>query len=1039
MAKNKIKLEKHLILNSYFNDLFGKKNFDEFQSIIKDVKGGFDEEGHSYAFYVFLGQQGIKIPIDELEKYDSNIKSYLDHINRHREKPIVLKYFQYLAVLFTETFLDKYFQDPVKFLNELNYYAVSIKDNEIFFSKEDLIKLAFWMATGSGKTYIVHINYLQFTKYNRGSHAIKLDNVLLITPTENLSDQHLQEMKQNNIPCELFSTFAGGYFSGVIDQDTVKVIDIHKLTEEKKGEGVSIDIEQFGSKNLVFVDEGHKGSGGVKWKRFREFVAKEGFTFEYSATFGQAVASSNKEGDPLLDEYAKSILFNYSYRYFYNDGYGKEYRVLNLKDKSFSESTKDMLMLANLLSFYEQKLLFEDYKNEVKEYNIKEPLWIFVGSKVQGKKEQSDVLRVVQFLSKVLKNENNWSIKSIEKILNGSSGLLDKQDRDIFSPAYPEKKLKYLRENILKPENIYIDLLRRIFYIEKSTPLHLINIKNAKGEIALRVGDAEFFGVINIGDDAQFRKLVEEKTDIPTGSDEVSSSLFDSINNRESKINILIGAKKFIEGWNSWRVSNMGLLNIGKSEGSQIIQLFGRGVRLQGKGFSLKRSSAIEPNPPKYLGILETLNVFGIEANYMEQFREDLEIEGISTDNYVEITLPIKINNSYLEKGLLLPNVDSGRFKSEKFFKLDIDERIAIQVDLMPKVDVITSLKEEGIQATRNNPQRRIEQKYVDLLDWDKIYFTLLEYKIEREWNNYVLSKDVFRKIIEMELYTLYCPDEFVKLQKFEDIWRMEEVVLSILKKYIQSFYNLHKNHWIQKNTEIIQLKKDHGNLNFENYILKIKESDKLIISEIKQLAESKLDKIYKEFNGNYITNVYFDKHIYQPLLVEDNNIEIYPHGLKKEGEETLIEDLRNYFNSNIKLFENKEVFILRNLPRKGVGFFGETSYFYPDFIIWIKTNEKQHLLFIEPHGLGHMWEGFREEKIQLYTKIKDLEKELTKKTGISNILLDSFIISVSPYQDVRAIFNNKPRSILEEKHILFQYDDKSNYIHKLMNAALNN
>jgi len=28
--------------------------------------------------------------------------------------------------------------------------------------------------------------------------------------------------------------------------------------------------------------------------------------------------------------YAKSILFDYGYRYFYEDGYGKDYRIFNL-------------------------------------------------------------------------------------------------------------------------------------------------------------------------------------------------------------------------------------------------------------------------------------------------------------------------------------------------------------------------------------------------------------------------------------------------------------------------------------------------------------------------------------------------------------------------------------------------------------------------------------------------------------------------------------------------------------------------------------
>ena len=34
----------------------------------------------------------------------------------------------------------------------------------------------------------------------------------------------------------------------------------------------------------------------------------------------------------------------------------------------------------------------------------------------------------------------------------------------------------------------------------------------------------------------------------------------------------------------------MGLMNVGKGEGAQIIQLFGRGVRLKGYDLSLKRS-----------------------------------------------------------------------------------------------------------------------------------------------------------------------------------------------------------------------------------------------------------------------------------------------------------------------------------------------------------------------------------------------------------------------------------------------------------------
>ena len=67
----------------------------------------------------------------------------------------------------------------------------------------------------------------------------------------------------------------------------------------------------------------------------------------------------------------------------------------------------------------------------------------------------------------------------------------------------------------------------------------------------------------------------------------------------------------------------MGLMNVGKSEGSEIIQLFGRGVRLKGYGMTLKRSSQLpDVKKPDHIALLETLNIFGVRAQYMQQFKE---------------------------------------------------------------------------------------------------------------------------------------------------------------------------------------------------------------------------------------------------------------------------------------------------------------------------------------------------------------------------------------------------------------------------------
>ena len=77
----------------------------------------------------------------------------------------------------------------------------------------------------------------------------------------------------------------------------------------------------------------------------------------------------------------------------------------------------------------------------------------------------------------------------------------------------------------------------------------------------------------------------------------------------------------------------MGLINFAKGEGSQAIQLFGRGVRLKGYQGRLKRSSKLDvpATIPKDIQALETLTIFGVKAQYMEDFAF-LELEEMPTD-----------------------------------------------------------------------------------------------------------------------------------------------------------------------------------------------------------------------------------------------------------------------------------------------------------------------------------------------------------------------------------------------------------------------
>ena len=640
MAKKKImKLSQGLVLNRYLLSLFGCTEFEQMAIHLRASNlEGYDEENISkFHTAIKLWLNSDKLSKDLLLEYDQNIFSHTLAISEYRDEVINWKYFQYVTLLFTEIYLDKYFADPKKLLSDLNEFVDQFNDplqNDIpnqfdfvaqKFTLSELSKIAIWSATGSGKTLLLHVNIKQYLHYAKKYNKKDFNKVLLVTPNEGLSAQHLKEFKESNMDAEIFSKSSGSMFSG----DLVEIIEISKLSEESGDKTVAVD--SFETNNLVLIDEGHRGASGDEWKQRRDALSENGFAFEYSATFGQAIsAASGSKKDDLLHEYSKAILFDYSYKFFYNDGYGKDYKILNIKDDSNDEYSRKYLT-ACLLGYYQQQLVFSENFSQMETYRLEKPLWIFVGGSVTkslNKKEASDVVTIVKFISDFIK-DISISKDHISQILSGKAGLNDEGGTSIFANSFD-----YLKDKTFDVNTLYSDILLRVFNTSLAgANVHIDNLKGIDGELGLRIGDTQdYFGVINVGDDSTLHKLCIEAGILGMDMD-FSQSLFHKINEKNSPINLLIGSKKFTEGWSSWRVSTMGLMNIGKGEGSQIIQLFGRGVRLKGYEMSLKRSSRLDDfqrpteRTPKYIPTLETLNIFGIKADYMQQFKEYLEDE----------------------------------------------------------------------------------------------------------------------------------------------------------------------------------------------------------------------------------------------------------------------------------------------------------------------------------------------------------------------------------------------------------------------------
>ena len=1022
-------LDNHLTLHGWLNSHFGYKTTRDLLSDVAKLDEGFNPDGHSLICEYLISRAEPNSAIErELLVYDANIKRHLSAINKNRTQSIVLRYFQYLALLYTEIFLDWKFNRPAEFLRQLNDFVQRRNDAkapsdamDTNFTNADLEKLAFWMATGAGKTLIMHINYHQYLHYFKEP----LDHIVLITPNEGLSEQHLRELANSGIRRERFNVEGNRFVSS---HNAMQVIEITKLVEEKTGGGLSVPVEAFEGNNLIFVDEGHKGSGGKVWRAYREALAETGFTFEYSATFGQALAAANNAD--LVEEYGKAIVFDYSYRYFYGDGYGKNFRILNVRHDE--EAQTETLLLANLLSFYEQRHYFKQNTDEVRAYGLDSPLWAFVGSKVnavytENRRDRSDVLNVIRFLHRFLKNEENWAIHTIERIVNNNSGLSD-DGTDVF-----HNRLNYLKDLRETPAQIYKGILNEIFHTDTSGALHLQDVRNAQGEIALKTTHgSDYFGLIYIGDTPKFKKLVEnDDADIITESEDVlTESLFSNINKPDSKINILIGAKKFIEGWDSWRVTAMGLLNIGRQEGSQIIQLFGRGVRLRGKDMSLKRSAALHGKHPPHISLLETLNIFAVRANFMAQFRDYLTREGIELDDPIQLEIPIVSNNNFLERRLFVPEV-SPYHETAKGQCVPLAVNIAAYVTHTTQIiDIIGSSSQQGIRSTQSTAalERTIPEESLKLIDWEKVYLQLLEYKQEKQFHNLVFDTQTLRTIMDptQELYGLTVMAESeVKPTSLEEVTRLEELVITLLRKYIAKFYRIVQKQWSSNRVKLETL--DENDTNFTDWSVYVpRDEAQELEPQIQNLIES--GAIYGP-NVTDLPNAYNDRHLYQPLLAITNANDSWrttPPALE-ESEKLFVEDLRRYVRQQREeQLAKKEIFLLRNQSSgKGIGFY-ENEGFYPDFILWITEGVKQRIVFIEPHGMVHDAVNEHNEKITLFKRLRILSYERFRG---EHVQMDSFIISKTDFQVLRRREGMDRPEFAEKWHILFRTDADPDYL----------
>ena len=141
------------------------------------------------------------------------------------------------------------------------------------------------------------------------------------------------------------------------------------------------------------------------------------------------------------------------------------------------------------------KKLYLSCKNEFERFNIENPLFVFVGASVNAVRTErgrkvSDVVDILLFFKDFISNTSE-SVANIQQLLSGNTGLLDNHNRTFL------EMLSIFGKRRVSAADLYNDVLKTVFNCTSiGSMLHVENLRGISGEIRLRLGENEPFGVI---------------------------------------------------------------------------------------------------------------------------------------------------------------------------------------------------------------------------------------------------------------------------------------------------------------------------------------------------------------------------------------------------------------------------------------------------------------------------------------------------------------------------------------------------------------
>ncbi len=784
-------------------------------------------------------------------------------------------------------------------------------------------RLAFYMATGSGKTIVI-IKLVELLSVAIRMGLIPKKNIMFFSANEHLIKQFEKEIEKYNRGKDYFKQIDFKNLKSVTNKDfyhAPKGSFIEKIVlfyyradlmsdEESKENLLNYKDHWDNGENYVILDEAHKGNKSEsKRQAIFSLLSLKGFLFNFSATF-------TEESDLI------TAVYNLSVGEWVKLGYGKESVLLKKNNLSTFKELKDLNDREKEIALLKALLLLGMQKRHKTEGYFYDPLMLVFTHSVNVKNSDAEIF--FKTLVRVIENDDGSDFLKakddlLEKLKNPEFLFSDGKDKE------KEYKIKVFKESLNDMD--FKGLKEEVFYASNGHIEVIINPKNNQ-EIAFKLNTSDkVFCLIKIGDITEW--ICEKLKSVKVVSKNLSfkeESYFSQID--KSSINILVGSRTFDTGWDSTRPSVILFLNIGLDDDAKklVKQSFGRGVRIESVKNQRQRlayldidgaiKKALKPNA----AMLETLFVIATKS---ESVKAILDLKEESSDpSWCEVELektPIKhalFVPCYQEKSIKATDLQSGSFKmSEKNFK-DLKEYF----HLMSEKHFI--LKHEIY-----NPKDYALLK--DLIQTKR-------FEIELNWHYKDL--DDLISILKKRLYLnqKVPKDEFNALDD-EKIVHFKRIKVRTDKK--------------EKLIQTIQEVKEYAPLDKETLRTKIAQGE----IDIDNIDKHKQDRTFKVGDAELLK---LKEHYYTPLI-KAKNCDWLKHVVKVESEIDFLKELQK--TETIKTLQENYDFwafskIDEHLDNLFIPYFNSATErkFFPDFIFWLQKGDTQIICFIDPKGTEH-------------------------------------------------------------------------------------